>query len=184
MTKKLPAKPPSTKKSAKKTSDADINYITAGLEGLTNKGQFYSLKVSNPYKTQPCVKKNHYELMGEVFVNPVPNDSIKVELLKCGYYVEFSKAYLCSIADTAHHQINKEDDNRTFHEESSEAVAHANMTQLVHQTMVIDSNLIWTGLMIVCLPIKSSGFIRKIRLCYYDTGHTITVQNPNFSLFF
>ena len=33
--------------------------------------------------------------------------------------------------------------------------------------------------MIVCLPIKSSDFIWKIRLCYYDTGHTIIVQNPN-----
>lgn len=77
--------------------------------------------------------------------DPILDYSLKVNFSKCGYYVD--------IADTAHHIINKEDENRTYCEESSEAVPHDNMTQLIHQTMAIGSNLIWTGPMMVCLPI-------------------------------
>lgn len=93
--------------------------------------------------------------------------------------MELSKAHPSFITGTAHHQVDKEDDNRTLHEESSEAVAPANMTQLIHQTMTIDCDLIYSGLIIARLPINCSDFIGKIRLLYYDTGNTITMQNPN-----
>ena len=86
-------------------------------------------------------------------MNPVPNDSLKVNLSKCGYYMEFSKAYP-SFIYTAHHRIDKEDDNRTYREESSEIVSHANTNRLIHQNMAIDGNFIWTGPMIACLPIN------------------------------
>lgn len=98
-----PAKPPLTKSFAKKTSDADINDITTGLKGLTTEGQCYSFDVIDTHKTHLYVKKNHYEVIGEVFMSPIPNH-IEVKLRKFGYYVEFSKAYPTLVIDTTHQQ--------------------------------------------------------------------------------
>ena len=176
-------KTPTNKKaapSAPKTPVRDVlDDLIGGLEGVTLENKRYSFTVLDPYKVHPYVKSDVYVVLGEVFTNPVPEDMIRIDLSNCGTKVLFYRANYEFIGSHAHFKVDKDSDLVVYDKNSSEAVAHANTTQLIrmeHKGQFLDGKIWPDTPMEVPLPMKCVGQPYSVRFRHYPTGHTVPFE--------
>jgi len=182
--KKTTKKSPSTNKKAVPSASMSpvrdvIDDVIGGLEGVTLENKLYSFTVLDPYKVHPYVKSDVYVVLGEVFTNPVPEDMIRIDLSNCGTKVLFYRANYEFIGSHAHFKVDKDSDLVVYDKNSSEAVAHANTTQLIrmeHKGQFLDGKIWPDTPMEVPLPMKCVGQPYSVRFRHYPTGHTVRFE--------
>ena len=133
----------------------------------------------DPYKVHPYVKSEVYVVLGEVFTNPIPEDMIRIDLSNCGTKVLFYRANYMFVGSHAHFKANKDTDGEAYNKNSSEAVAHANTTQLIrrkHKGQFLDGKIWPNTPMEVPLPMKCVGQPYSLRFHHYPSGHSVPFE--------
>ena len=178
--KKTTKKTPTNKKTTPSASQSPvrdaIDDLIGGLEGVTVENKRYSFTVLDPYKVHPYVKSEVYVVLGEVFTNPVPEDMIRIDLSNCGTKVLFYRANYEFVGSHAHFKADKDTDGVAYDKNSSEAVAHANTTQLIHREhkgQFLDGKIWPNTPMEVPLPMKCVGQPYSLHFHHYPTGHFV-----------
>ncbi len=174
--KKTPTNKKATPSASKSPVCDTIKDLIGGLEGVTVENKPYSFTVLDPYKVHLYVKSEVYVVVGEVFTNPVLEDMIPIDLSKCGTKVLFYRANYEFVGSHAHFKADKDTDGVAYDKNSSEAVAHANTTQLIcreNKGQFLDGK-IWPNTPVeVSLPMKCVGQPYNLRFHYYPTGHSV-----------
>ena len=104
---------------------------------------------------------------------------IRIDLLNCGTKVLFYRAKYEFVGSHAHFKADKESDLVVYDKNSSEAVAHANTTQLIHKEYKGQflGGKIWPDTpMEVPLPMKCVGQPYSLCFHHYPTGHSVPFE--------
>ena len=91
----------------------------------------------------------------------------------------FYRANYEFVGSHAHFKADKDTDGVTYDKNSSEAVAHANTTQLIrreHKGQFLDGKIWPNTPMEVPLPMKCVGQPYSLRWCHYPTGCSVPFE--------